>query len=171
MRRSWLLLSLALAGCGRAASDDASIRTDDANVVVVPPGDAEMAAATERARATTGELIRRIEQPPATQTTLSVKVRLDRGADSEHMWMERVRVVDGRLVGILSNQPVMVRDRNAGDTLSVLPSEISDWMAVDGGRMCGGYTILRALRDMAPAERAAREAAMGLTTPPTDGSC
>jgi uncharacterized protein YegJ (DUF2314 family) len=47
-----------------------------------------------------------------------------------------------------------------GDSVEISDSDVSDWMAIDDGRLVAGYT-LRVIRDRMPAdERAAFDAQM-----------
>ncbi|HEX8694965.1 MAG TPA: DUF2314 domain-containing protein [Longimicrobium sp.] len=156
MRLHFLALA-AVAACGGPASDDPNVR-------MVAASDPAMLAAIDSARATIGELLSRIASPPATQTHLSVKVPLREGDDVEHMWLDSPRY-DGRLLhGTLDNQPVVVHNVRPGDAVSVAPNEISDWMAIDAGRLCGGYTI-RAMQDRLTAEQRAQfESSLGIVS-------
>jgi uncharacterized protein YegJ (DUF2314 family) len=159
------LASSLLLGCGAGSAGDE-------NVVEVASDSPEMNRAMERARATSGELLRRIQSPPASQATVTVKIPLRSGEDVEHIWVDQLTVSGGRIHGRLANQPVDGGGRSLGDTVSVAPGEISDWMAIDGGRLCGGYTVLVHRDGMSAAERDQMDQNLGLIAPPrADGTC
>jgi uncharacterized protein YegJ (DUF2314 family) len=48
--------------------------------------------------------------------------------------------------GVVANEPVDLKRIRLGERVTVPLESVSDWMAVDRGRLIGGYTI-RALRD------------------------
>jgi uncharacterized protein YegJ (DUF2314 family) len=122
-----------------------------------------MRDAISRARATMPDLLHRIRQPPATQTHLGVKVRLEEGDEIEHMWLYDVRARGDTLVGVLDDQPMFVHGWKQGDTIRTAAGDISDWYAVDGGRLIAGYTIRRLLREKPEAARRMDLQSMGVT--------
>lgn len=132
--------------------------------------DPEMQAAIARARATTEELRGRLAAPPRSQTFLSVKVRIADDRGGEHIWLDSVRYDGHQLSGRLNDEPLVVGNARRGDLVQVLPSEITDWMAIDGGRLCGGYTVRLERRRMSAGERAVLERDARLVRVPTDTS-
>lgn len=159
MRPFAVILALCTLGCGK--SDRLVLRGP--NVVDVPAYDSTMRDAIARARGSVPDLLRRITQPPATQTRLGVKVRLQEGSEVEHMWLYDVRARGDTLVGILDDQPMFVHRWKEGDTIRTTPGEISDWYAVDGGRLIAGYTIRRLLREKPEVARKLDLRSMGVT--------
>jgi len=148
-----LLAATALLGCDRQAGAVAH-RAGQPEVEMVAPDDSAMNAAMGTARATLDRLAERIARPPAGQSNLALKVRLEEGEAVEHIWLTDLGYADGRFFGRVSNEPLDLRKVRLGDSVSAGREEISDWMAVENGRLVGGYT-LRVLRDrMSPAERA-----------------
>jgi uncharacterized protein YegJ (DUF2314 family) len=107
-----------------------------------------------KAQATIGEFIQRLDHPPASQTDIGLKVRLTDGHQVEHVWLANVRHAGNRFSGIINNTVEKLADRQIGDSVTVGLHQVSDWLAIDAGRLIGGYSI-RLLRDrMSPAERA-----------------
>jgi uncharacterized protein YegJ (DUF2314 family) len=152
---------LAAAACALLA---AACGAPPENVAKVAADDPAMIAAVGRARATVGELVRRVENPPAAQQYLAAKVELAEGDARENMWVTGLRLEDGVLHGTLDNEPVLLRAVKAGDPVRVAPDSISDWMAVDRAAVCGGFTTrILAPREEAPAaEPTVRDTALCL---------
>ena len=165
-----LLLGVVSCEDAQRGSGLATQRTQDPNVRTLPAADPEVRAAIARARASTGELLWRLERPPRSQTFLSVKVRLADGQGAEHLWLDSLRYDGRRLTGRLNDEPMIVQDAQRGDVVQVAPGDITDWMAVDGGRLCGGFTVRLQRRRMSAGERATLERDLRLVRVPTDTS-
>ena len=158
---SFLAVFLGALGCDREPGDSVR-RAGQPTVEMVAEDDSAMEAAMETARATLDQVVQRIQHPPARQTHLSLKVRLEEGAVVEHIWLTGLGYARERFQGRIDNEPLDLRRVRLGDTVSVTREQVSDWMAVDDGRLAGGYT-LRVLRDrMSPAERAELDRSMGV---------
>lgn len=136
-------------------------------------GDDAMNAAVERARATVPELVARLEHAPPGLTYLGVKVRLGGPGDvGEHIWLYDVTYTDGTIAGKLIADAQMFPKFRAGDMVRVEPGEISDWMTVENGRACGGFTSRIMVAEMNAEERAAYFKEMGiLRLPPGSTIC
>jgi uncharacterized protein YegJ (DUF2314 family) len=123
-------------------------------VVGVAGDDSAMNAAIAKAHATIGDFVRRLDRPPLSQTDVSLKVRLTDGREVEHVWLADVHHNGTRFWGRISNDVEHLTNYHLGDSVSVELPEVSDWLAVDAGRLVGGYSI-RLLRErMSPTERA-----------------
>lgn len=145
MRLRHLSIALALtSGCQKdAPSPDASqgIATHDPNIRAFDSSDPEMRLAMEQARRMVPVFLAHLARPSKTQTFISAKVRLVDGDAVEHIWLDSVQF-DGHFIhGRLNDSAVVVHNVRMGQLVSVLPSEISDWMIIDDGRLCGGWTV------------------------------
>lgn len=154
MRRSLaglLACLLILSGCGKGKppAPDVLKRKGEPDVVNVPADDAAMNAAIRKARETALAFAAALRSPKPGQDSFSVKMAFTDGERTEHMWLVPVTFDGTRFQGVLNNEPESVRGFTLGQKVSVAPSEISDWMYVENGRLVGGYTI-RALRDRIP---------------------
>lgn len=127
-------------------------RTD--SIVSVAADDPQMLAAIAEARASQGEFLARIRNPPPTQTSASVKVMLRDGTVTEHVWLESPRYEDGSFIGTLGNEPQLVKGHALGELMTVPDSDMSDWLAVDDGVLVGGFSI-RVFRDRLPPDQRA----------------
>src|SRR4051812_38266846 len=149
----WLYLSIT--GVVRGSSRMSPPRPPSSNVRAFRADDANMLAATREARDHLPFFLERVQHPLATQNTASAKVRLLEGTHEEQMWLSDLSF-DGRLLhGRLNDTPVDISRLHANDTLSVAVSELTDWIVMDSGRLCGGYS-LRVVRRFLPAEQQAR---------------
>lgn len=133
------------------------------NVVRFSNDDPEMRAAIDSARATVGFFLKRFADPPPSQTYASVKLRFGDSTLGEHIWLDSVRF-DGHLLhGQLNEDAVAFPDLKAGQWVSGTPDEISDWMIVDDGILCGGFTTRVVSERMSDAERAESDSALAWT--------
>jgi len=146
-----LLMALLLAWPAAVNAQEAA----GTRMVDVAGDDSAMNAAIAKAQATISEFVRRLEQPPASQTDIGLKVRLSDGHEIEHVWLVDVHHTGERVWGRINNDVERIHNHRIGDSVSVALSEVSDWLAIDAGRLVGGYSI-RLLRErMSPTERAA----------------
>jgi uncharacterized protein YegJ (DUF2314 family) len=141
-----LMVVAIVAGCGRKQPED--------KVTYVAPDDPRMNAAMAKARATVSTFITALKAPKANQSDFAVKMAFTDRNGTEHMWLNPV-VYDGKSFhGTINNDPQNVKNVKDGQSVSVEPAKISDWMFVENGKLVGGYTI-RVLRDtMSAGERA-----------------
>lgn len=102
--------------------------------------DRAMNAAIARARATLPEFLPRLQNPPPGQSYLGVKVRLGGQDRGEHIWLYDVRWENGQIVGKLVDDAVYYPRWRRDAVFRVAPERISDWMTVQNGRVCGGFT-------------------------------
>jgi uncharacterized protein YegJ (DUF2314 family) len=132
---------LMLSHCGRRRPAE---RQDQ--ITFVPAADSAMQGAIERARATVPEFLRSLKNPSATQTYASVKLPLWEGDTVEHVWLSHVTYDGERFHGRIDNEVETLRGWGLGDTVSVLPDSISDWLVIDDSIATGGFSV-RVLRD------------------------
>jgi uncharacterized protein YegJ (DUF2314 family) len=186
LRRAAVALSLCpLAACApREAPRDVSRDTSRPVAVsgTTPPTPAgplaspvdesapEMLDAIRHARATLPELLRRLHAPPPTQAWITAKVRLTEGSEVEHIWLDGLRLDGQFLAGALNDDPVVLRRVRRGDPVRVRPGEIVDWMAVDAGSLCGGYSVRLERRHLPDTEREALDRGLGIVRVPADSA-
>ncbi len=156
-----VLVLLAAAGCEQAdpgpalplppvAPARSAWRTDeDGPTVAVPPEDAELAAAVERARATVQEARTRwLASSGDDRERWGIKWAAPTADGTiEHLWVVPVTWTRFRVEGRLANQPQRELEcgRNAGELVSFPADELSDWVhflqgRADGPRE-GGFTM------------------------------
>jgi|SRR5438876_299164 len=166
-RRPLVFLALTFLAC---TSEHAN-----SNIQRFSGDDPQMRAAIDSARATIGIFLRRIaRRPPASQTYASIKLRFGDSLLGEHIWLDSVRFDGHRLHGQVNEDAVQVEGVRQGQWASTRPDQISDWMIVDRGVLCGGFTIRVERSRLSNSERAAMDsglAALGLRTWATRNSC
>lgn len=122
-------------------------------VIVVPDSDPRMRAAIDSARASTPRFLRILAAPSARNALLTVKVPLSDGKTIEHAWISDLRATADSIEGTIDNDVMTVTGFARGQLVRVPTASLSDWMAIIGGRVLGGFS-LRALREgMSPDER------------------
>jgi uncharacterized protein YegJ (DUF2314 family) len=170
------VLAAALLACAAVAAkaQDGKPAPTASNIPIVnvKDDDAEMNAAIARARATADELAARLRRPPPAQSYLGVKVQLGDEDSGEHIWLYDVRLEGDRIVGRLLEDAEYYPRYHRGDVIRVLPAEISDWMTVEGGRVCGGFTARVLIPRLTPGERKQYLQSMEIRRlPPGDRVC
>ncbi len=163
MRSAALLVSSLLVFSSGAMSEDTADR--EAGTVTRREGepevrdfrgdDKEMNEAMRKARSTLPEFEKRLTQPPATQTYISLKARFEEDGHIEHMWLDDIEITPEGYRGKLGNHPVYIQSIDEGSDVRVKREEVSDWMAFDAGKLIGGYTV-RVQRNRMDADERAR---------------
>lgn len=130
--------------------------------------DPEMNAAHTRARATSGVLLRALAAREDTLYDIWVKVPINTVETVEHVWLRDLRYDGRNLSGRLASVPTAAAEYGEGDSLAVRPDEISDWMIVRAGRLCGGFTYRLTRRSRLPEKRRFFDAHLGIFKVPAD---
>jgi uncharacterized protein YegJ (DUF2314 family) len=159
---SAVVILLAIAGCGDGEGETVK-RAGQPDMIRVKASNEKMNAAIQQARSSIKDFLDALASPKRGQGGFAVKKAfLVRGEQSEHIWLNEISFDGKQLHGKVNNEPVDVKNLKVGDPATVSPSEVSDWMFVQDGKLVGGYTI-RALFDMSsPAGRRKFEKETGL---------
>jgi uncharacterized protein YegJ (DUF2314 family) len=137
---------ISLAGCAKEYPAD--------RVTKVADDDVRMNAAIDKARATVDSFIAALQAPKPGQSNFTIKMAFSDGANTEHIWLEPVSFDGKTFHGTVSDVARTVKIVKMGQPAVASPSEISDWMYLENGKIVGGHTI-RVLRDtLTPRERA-----------------
>lgn len=115
-------------------------RENRPDVVSVSADDVKMNAAIQTARRTVGEMSAAMQNPRPNQM-FTVKIAVTNGETTEHMWLDNLRYDGRNFSGELMNEPYNMTGYAKGQTMTVAPNKISDWMMKDGKTSRGGYTI------------------------------
>ena len=168
MSHSIAPLTFALAVALFACSPDTETvhRSGEPDVVFFEHDDPDMAAAIQDARTSFPAFQAKLGELRARGDYYSIKVPIDAESDTEHVWLEGAEILDGRVRGKLGNTPV-TGTHKLGEEVSVAIGDISDWMAVVGGELYGGYTVIVARERMSEEERAEFDRSFDVRVPAT----
>lgn len=134
----------------------AAIDSDD-NVVAVLTGDEKIEKAVAKARETLPRFFELMEA--RTPGNYLIKYKMEEDGQIEHIWVQLTGSDGDAFVGLLSNEPVLIKSRKMGEEVTVPQDRISDWMVKTDREIYGGYTM-RALLDELPEDQAAALQAM-----------
>ena len=135
----------AFSSCSRQASEDP--------VINVAENDAEMDAAVARAREQLPHFWQVFAHPEKGESDFSVKVRLKDANGTEHFWVNDIeRTADGKIFGVINNDPQIVKSVKLNDRVPVPEEKISDWLYMRNGKMVGNYTLRVLFKQMPPKE-------------------
>jgi uncharacterized protein YegJ (DUF2314 family) len=84
----------------------------------------------------------------------SVKAPIEDDGEVEHFWLTDISYENGEFRGLIGNDPGIVDNVRFGDSWTIRKEDISDWMYMRGGKMCGNYTMRPLLKTL-PADEAA----------------
>lgn len=148
-----MLLTLALAGCEQAVSNDEQVNRSESavaprpaaipNLAVISDDDPELAAAMQAARDTLDGARHRwlAATPEEREAQYSIKFFIDTGERREFLWLSPRHWSPFRIEGILLNEPRLATDLKAGDLVDVPIERIADWLIRLPERTDGGYTL------------------------------
>jgi uncharacterized protein YegJ (DUF2314 family) len=141
-----LLIAILPAACWPAPQDDGT--------VLIRTEDDEMNAAIAKAAATLDDFLKIAANPPAGASGFKLKVRFHDGQAVEHMWVMPFRQTGRGFVGVLANEPELVKNVANGQRVEFTRADVSDWGYVLNGRQKGSFTICVMFKHM-PAEEVA----------------
>ena len=146
------LFSLVGGGCSREKVVERIVERSGVqqDVAMVSASNAKMNAAMDEARRTVGQFTQAMQSAKPEQR-FTVKVRVTDGAATEYMWLSNVTFDGTAFHGTLSDDPYQVKGYKVGQEIMVKPTEIADWIVMDGDKQKGGYTE-KAIESDAPAK-------------------
>jgi uncharacterized protein YegJ (DUF2314 family) len=151
---SLLMLSMfALAACAKE-SPPLTEREGEPMVTGFKAEDEEMNAAMRKARDTLDEFEARLRKPPATQQHIGLKARFEQDGNVEHMWIDDIEITPEGYRGKLGNHPVDIKSIDVDSDVLVKRENVSDWLAIDDGKLVGGFTLRVQRERMTPEQRA-----------------
>ena len=144
------------------AAETAVDRATEDEIVAVPKGDPDMAAAFRQARETLKTFLDLARTPRSTITSMAVKVAVRDGGETEHFWISPFTEQDGRFVGKINNTPRSVHNIKLGQTITFKQSDVVDWLYRENGKMFGNFTACALLKHVPPSEMQAFKREYGL---------
>ncbi|MDX8457737.1 YegJ family protein [Mesorhizobium humile] len=109
----------------------------DDKAMMIASDDAEMAAAIEKARSGLDEFLALSDAPLPGTDKFKLKVMIVDGNATEHFWVIPFKRTDTGLVGILANEPEIVRNVVLGQNIEFTRDDISDWGYTKNGHQVG----------------------------------
>jgi uncharacterized protein YegJ (DUF2314 family) len=150
---------IALGGCSRKEIPSSPESTIPPPAAMTP--EMEMQAATQRARDTLDLFELRVARPPALQTFIGIQGRFQEDGVAEQLWISGVTVTDEGYRGKLAGEPMILKKFAPGQELLVKRDAVSDWFAVEDGRLVGGFVLRVERSRMSAIERADYDGYMG----------
>lgn len=128
------------------------------------PDDPGLKHATEQAQASLDDFRGLMAELSGTEVRTMIKVQIVEGERKAAMWLQRVRIAEGRFSGELFELPADFECYAVGDRLTVEQQAVLDWMINDRGTLYGGFS-LRYQRSQTPeAQRQAFDDYVGVST-------
>jgi uncharacterized protein YegJ (DUF2314 family) len=115
------------------------------------------------ARAALPTFLQRLASPHPSDSEFMVKFRLRSGATPEQIWADVTRRADGRLVGVLANDPI-THGYRIGQEVEIPEHEIMDWGYRSNGAMQGHFSTRVFLEHMPADVQAHTRREMGWTS-------
>ena len=124
-------------------------------VINFKTGDPEMAAAIDKARKSLDQFWKMYAspQPGVSGFSLKVAIREPNNDNTEHFWLGKIRRLDdGKLSGIINNDPNYIRSVRRGQSYTFTSGMISDWMFYRNGKIVGAETMRPMIKRMPKAQ-------------------
>ena len=109
-------------------------------VIAVSPDDPEMKVAVRTARDRWPEFVEAFENRKDGQH-FAMKARFEENNNIEFMWVTVTAIEGDWVLGVLDSDPADVHSPQCGDRVRVTPSNLNDWIYLDGDNPVGGFTM------------------------------
>lgn len=120
----------------------------------VQDGDKQFARAHEQAQRTLGLFIAALKKKRNGDSGFELKKTFVDGDKVEHIWLRDVTYDGQNFRAKVDNQPMDVKNVRLGQTVTVTPHDVTDWMFVKDGKLIGGYTTRVLYARLTPEQRA-----------------
>ncbi|MDR3401732.1 MAG: DUF2314 domain-containing protein [Chthoniobacter sp.] len=154
------LIAIATVGVVSAATESTHMAGRE-NKTPGPPGystvednDKAMDHAVRCAHRSLGFFITALRAKKSGDTGFEVKKAFVDGKTVEHIWIGNLTFDGKNFHGKVNNKPLDVRTVQLGQTVTVTPGEVSDWMFVKNGKLVGGYTTRVLYARLSPRDKA-----------------
>lgn len=133
--------------------------------IMVGKDDAAMKAAVEQARASLPAFWALYESRDPSRTEFAVNAKMPTpSGEFEAIWIGVTGHSDGKVGGVLANEPEAMPDKHRGTAVQILESDIEDWSYKKDGKTWGGFTT-RVIIPRLPKEQQGEVNAMLSATP------
>ncbi len=122
-----------------------TVTSDNDAVTAVPGDDTAMNSIIENARNTVNDFVLHFKNPEKGEHSFTVKYPFatDPGSEStvEHIWLNEIKIKDGRYFGKIANDPFDIKKYKYGDEVQFDIHKITDWMYIKNHKIIGGRSI------------------------------
>lgn len=108
----------------------------------------EMEAAIQQARDSFSEFQGRFQNPQKGDSDFAIKVKIQDKHGMEHFWLTDIETKGEQFVGVIGNDPGIVRNVKHGQKYEFAFADVSDWMYISNGVMQGNYTLRVLMKSM-----------------------
>jgi uncharacterized protein YegJ (DUF2314 family) len=138
-------VSSLLVGCSSSDSSSSTIVTVDEN-------DPEMAAAITKARKSLPQFWQKFDRPANGERDFGLKVKVTDSNGTEHFWVTDIERRNGKISGVIDNDPEIVKNVKLGQRIPIPEADISDWMYFHNDKIYGNATLRPLFKTMPPDE-------------------
>jgi uncharacterized protein YegJ (DUF2314 family) len=117
-------------------------------VVNVAADDPEMNVAMATARLTLPKFWQAFDKPGKGEENFALKVKITDSHGTEYFWVGDLERKDGKLYGVIDNDPEIVRNVKLGQRIEIPEQDISDWTFMRNDKIVGNYTMRVLFREM-----------------------
>jgi uncharacterized protein YegJ (DUF2314 family) len=121
-------------------------------IVDVAADDPEMNAAIAKARATLPTFWQVFERRERGDSDFSLKVKVTDPRVTEYFWVTDIARLDGKIMGTIDNDAMIVASVKLGDRIEISDADISDWLYMRKGKMVGNHTVRPLFKKMPASE-------------------
>ena len=118
------------------------IRDGEQQAIATDPDDAELNAAMAKGKDTFKEFEAMLDQPKGREFLVKMGM-VARGGYLEYVWIAEVKRSNGKIVGVLDNEPLHDMGIKQGDFVIVRPRDVRDWIVYEEktDTAYGGFTL------------------------------
>ncbi len=155
-----LLFVLAIAATSRGQSESTHMAGRDTKTpghpgyLSVADDDKEMDRAVDHAQKSLGFFIAALKKQMPGDGDFEIKKGFVDGDQVEHLWVSQLSFDGQNFHGHINNRPLDVKNVTLGQSVTVAPRDVSDWMFIKDGKLMGGYTTRVLYRRLSPEDKA-----------------
>ena len=168
MRFALPLLILFVQTVAVANADAQSLleKSNRGDTVTLEQGDADMAAAIDRARATVPQFLELARAPKPSMKNFAIKLPIPYAEGNEYFRLRLIEFRGDQILGQIRNTPRHAKNVKYGERILFKDKDISDWTYNDGKRMMGNFTACAMLKRETKANADAFKREFGLECDP-----
>ncbi|MES2732696.1 MAG: DUF2314 domain-containing protein [Bacteroidota bacterium] len=158
---TFVILSLVQLGCNPSNSNKVE-REGKPTIYHVETEDQEMLAAIKKSRQSFDQFLRAYHSNDSSYQNFAIKLPFRTQTGSEHIWLTEITIENGKIFGVVNNEPDNTNEVKLGQKIEINSATISDWDYMQGNKLMGGYTIWLLRDRMSPQEREEFDKSTGL---------